>query len=98
MDPYDHRKLYAGTGGSGVFAMTFTPPAAASIQVTSPNGGEKWEQGSTHPITWTATGSIANVRIEYSVAGSSGPFSTIAAGAPNSGTYSWTIPSQAPTA
>ena len=98
MDPNDHRKLYAGTGGSGVFAMTFTPPAVTSIQVTSPNGGEKWEQGSTHPITWTSTGSIANVRIEYSVAGSSGPFSTIAAGAPNSGTYAWTIPSQAPTA
>ncbi len=98
MDPSDHKKLYAGTAGAGVFAMTFTPPAVASIQVTSPNGGEGWAQGTTHPITWTASGSIANVKLEYSVSGSSGPFTTIAASAPNNGTYSWTIPVQAPTA
>ncbi len=98
MDPSDHRKLYAGTAGAGVFAMTFTPPAVASIEVTSPNGGESWQQGTTHPITWTASSSIANVKLEYCVSGNSGPFSSISASAPNSGTYSWTLPSQTVTA
>ncbi len=34
--------------GSFVFAQTIT--------VTSPNGGENWMKGSTHPITWNAAG------------------------------------------
>ena len=40
-------------------------PAADSITVTSPNGGESWLRGSVHPITWTSTGSVgSNVKIE----------------------------------
>ena len=37
------------------------------------------------------------MKLEYSVAGNSGPFTTIASSVPSSGTYSWTIPAQ-PTA
>jgi hypothetical protein len=90
-DPADHRKLYAGTAGGGVFAMTMGSTGPPVIRVTSPNGGERWEQGTTHPITWTASSSITNVKIEYS---GSAPFATIAASVPNSGNYSWTLPAQ----
>ncbi len=37
--------------------------AAPSLQVTSPNGGELWQAGTTRTITWTASG-VANVRVE----------------------------------
>ena len=98
MDPKDHTKLYAGTAGGGVFAMTFVAPPSSSIQVTSPNGGESWQQGSTHAITWTASSSIVNVKLEVSTSGSSGLFTTIAASVSNNGSYSWTLPSQTVTA
>jgi len=35
----------------------------SSLQITSPNGGEKWELGTTHNITWTTTLSGVNVAI-----------------------------------
>ena len=61
------------------------------LTITSPNGGEEWEVGSTQYITWNSTGSVGNVKIEYSINyGSS--WSTIVPSTPNDGTYSWTIP------
>ncbi len=48
----------------------FTITSAASITVTSPNGGESWATGSTHDITWTSTGDVgSNVKIEILKAG-----------------------------
>src|SRR5207245_11813582 len=61
-----------------------------ALALTSPNGGEVWAVGSIHPITWTSTGSVANVKLEYS----KDDFVTstvIAASTPNTGTYTWTI-------
>src|SRR5207302_806245 len=63
----------------------------AALAVTSPNGGEQWAVGSVKPITWTATGTVANVKLEYS----KDDFATstvIVASTPNTGTYTWTIP------
>src|SRR5439155_1159391 len=63
----------------------------AALAVTSPNGGEQWAVGSVKPITWTSTGSVANVKLEYS----KDDFATstvIVASTPNTGTYTWTIP------
>ena len=37
------------------------------ITVQSPNGGESWVEGSCHDVTWAASGSIANVTIDYSI-------------------------------
>jgi len=61
-----------------------------TITVTSPNGGESWEIGSVHNVTWTASGSIANVMIELqrTVAGS---WETIVASTINDGSYPWTV-------
>lgn len=38
------------------FSITSDPTPATSITVTSPNGGENWQKGSSHNITWTTTG------------------------------------------
>ena len=63
----------------------------ASLTVTSPNGGETWSVGSSHDITWSSTGTIANVRIEYSTNNGS-DWSDVIASTANTGTYAWTIP------
>ncbi|MDO9511818.1 MAG: PKD domain-containing protein [Bacteroidales bacterium] len=66
---------------------------APSIAVVSPNGGEQWMQGTAHNITWNYANITGNVKIELVGANPS----VIAASAPNTGTYAWTIPvSQTP--
>ena len=62
-----------------------------AITVTSPHGGETWLVNSTHAITWTYTGTIVNVRIEYST-NSGSSWTTIIDSTPNTGSYSWQIP------
>ena len=63
------------------------------LSLTSPNGGETWVVGSNHNITWTRTGSIANVKLEYSTDGGTTYPNTIVESTDASlGSYSWTIP------
>ena len=61
------------------------------ITLTSPNGGEDWEVGSDHAITWNSVGTIANVRIAYSQ-NNGGAWSEVAASTANDGSYDWTVP------
>ena len=64
----------------------------ATITVTSPNGGESWAVGSNQNITWTSTGTIANVNIDYST-NSGSNWTPVAANTINDGSYNWTVPS-----
>lgn len=63
------------------------------ITVESPNGGEKWIQGSVHTLTWTSNGTSGNVMIELSTNGGTS-WTTLAASTPDDGTYDWTISAQ----
>ena len=74
----------------GMF-MIICIPISAQISLTSPVGGEVWQSGSSYNITWTCTGCGPTVDIELSTDGglSWGP---IQMGAPNTGSYSWSIP------
>ena len=69
----------------------FTISAAPFITVSAPNGGEDWQVGSTHDITWTSNKTSGNVHIEYST-DSGANWADIAASTSDDGTYSWTIP------
>ncbi|MDD5466038.1 MAG: hypothetical protein PHP73_06860 [Candidatus Omnitrophica bacterium] len=60
--------------------------------ITAPNGGEVWTVGTSQNITWTTTGSVANVKLEYSTDGGIGYPNIIVVSTPNTGTYGWTIP------
>ncbi len=61
--------------------------------ITAPNGGESWGAKSTQAITWTTKGTIANVKLEYSLdSGSS--WVTIASSTANANSYSWTLPDE----
>ncbi len=69
-------------------------PPTASVTVTAPNGGERWISGTSRAITWTWTGTIENVAIEYSTVGGTS-WSPVAASTPNTGSFSWTVPAGA---
>jgi hypothetical protein len=62
-----------------------------TLTLISPNGGESWEAGTSQSIQWDSTGSVSDVKIEYSVdSGSS--WSIVSSSASNTGNYSWTVP------
>ncbi len=62
------------------------------VTVTSPNGGENWQTGDVHPITWTVTGDApTHVRLDYSLNGGT-TWKGITSSTPNDGTRNWTIP------
>jgi endonuclease/exonuclease/phosphatase family metal-dependent hydrolase len=68
---------------------------ASSVTVTSPNGGESYEGGSSQSITWTASG-VTNVKLEYTLDGSTWSVITSSTAA-SAGSYTWTVPSSATT-
>jgi surfactin synthase thioesterase subunit len=61
------------------------------IIVVTPNGGERWQRGTTHTISWTDNFS-GNVKIEL-YRGTSIFVSEITPSTPSSGSFSWDIPS-----
>ncbi|MFH1459976.1 MAG: hypothetical protein ABIG64_06340, partial [Candidatus Omnitrophota bacterium] len=63
------------------------------LEITSPNGTEVWTVASSHNITWNVTGSISNVKLDYSTdSGSTYPNVISASLVASLGTYAWTIP------
>lgn len=76
-------------GRTKVLHFALLPPP--SIKVTSPNGGETWEVGSQHAITWTSEGSVGNVKIQYST-NNGGAWTEIVSSTANDGSYDLTVP------
>ena len=68
----------------------------ASVTVTAPNGGESWAGGTAKSITWTSSG-VTNVKLEYTLDGTTWNVITSSTAA-STGSYTWTVPSQATTA
>ena len=62
-----------------------------SLDLTSPVGGESYHVDDSTTITWDDTGSVADVKLEYSDDNGSS-WNTIIASVSNTGTYVWTIP------
>jgi Leucine-rich repeat (LRR) protein len=71
--------------------FSIVPPSNKTVTITSPNGGESWEVGSSQNITWTSTGTIENVIIEYSTDNGSSWRGVVLA-TPNDGSFEWTVP------
>jgi hypothetical protein len=65
-------------------------PAAASINVTSPNGSENWVIGSTQAITWSSISVTGRVKIELS-RDDGATWSTIIGSTANDGTKNWKV-------
>ncbi|MFN8547306.1 MAG: cohesin domain-containing protein [Candidatus Eisenbacteria bacterium] len=85
-DGYSIVASFGGGGGGN------QPP---TIALSAPNGGESWQVGSQHAITWTASdpnaGDPLQISLEYSVNGGA-QWTSIVSGLSNSGSYNWTIP------
>jgi hypothetical protein len=75
-------------GTSGTFALAPRSPSAA-IAVTSPTASAAWPTGTVRTITWSTTGTVANVRIQLEYG--SGTLHEIAASTPNTGSFPWTV-------
>lgn len=65
---------------------------ASLLTVTSPRGGEVWDAGSAHTLTWQSSGSTGNVKLEYSPDGGR-TWTTLVANTTNDGAEPWTTPS-----
>ena len=81
--------LVAATHGRSMFKAALN--SGPFIAVTSPNGGENWNVGTTHNITWSQSG-VTNVKIEYSTNNGSTWSTIISSTAAATGSYSWTVP------
>ncbi len=100
-EPYFSRSAYrfnSGPGeaydGLGFRLLRALPSGLGTLSLVFPNGGESLPIGTNQNITWTSTGTIANVRIEYSTNNGSA-WSDIIASTANDGIYPWPIPNTA---
>ena len=79
---YDaHLRISGNTTDVRNVAVHLRVEGVPTVTVTSPNGGEQWVQGTPHSITWNKQ-LVDSVKIEYSTAGSGGPWTLITAGVP----------------
>lgn len=80
----------AGGGGGGGGGSTTIAPYAT---VSSPNGGETYDAGTTVNVFWTAGGSqVTAVRLALSTDGGATFPTVIADNETNDGFYAWTVP------
>jgi len=84
---------YNAAGSSGDIGPACTYTRQEPIIVSSPNGGEDWQQATSQVITWFDTIS-EDVIIELYLNDSY--YSTIAYSTPSDESYSWTIPFDQP--
>ncbi|UCF04570.1 MAG: S8 family serine peptidase [bacterium] len=80
-----------GWGKLDMGSPTDPCPTEESIEVTSPNGGECWEHGSVHNITWTSSGTSGLVDIRFS-SNNGGSWSLLFNDIADDGSEPWTIP------
>lgn len=83
-----------GRAVRGLARILPTPTALPMVSVLSPDGGEVVIRNATHPVTWSASAvapGVESVDLYLSRSGPSGPWELIAAGAPNTGQYGWTV-------
>lgn len=68
--------------------LSFVITDGGTITVTAPNGAENWQVDSPQNITWTTTGSIANVKIELQRT-TGGSWEELTASTTNDGDFPW---------
>ncbi len=78
---------YAGGSIDDSSVSNFT---IGQLTLTSPDGGEIWQTGSTHDITWFSAGVFGNILIQPYLDGE--PQAPITTTAQNTGNYPWSIP------
>jgi hypothetical protein len=73
------------------------PPPAATVTVTKPASGDKWNRDKPYTIAWTKTGTQPNsVKISLMDQNSVSVVREIVDGAANTGSFPWTVPADVP--
>ena len=89
--------MHTKTKGSSLVLVHFFIANVAKQDLTlitaSPNGDESWEAGTIHPVTWSSTGMVGNVRIEYSINNGTS-WTTVTDSTANTGSFTWPLPHQ----
>ena len=85
---------FSTVGGQNIRGVVRMLPAgpAPAVTVLSPDGGETFAFGDTCRVTWTASAvapGLQSIDLQLSRNGTSGPWESIAAGLPDTGTYRW---------
>jgi Tol biopolymer transport system component len=80
------------TIGSGMYEVFVVNSPLSILNVTSPNGGEKWESGTSQNITWTNM-NMDKVMIKFSSDGGATWEIIVQNYDANAGSYMWTVPS-----
>jgi hypothetical protein len=75
-------------------SLVFSISPLIVITITQPAPQVRWIEGSTHSITWTKTGPMPN-KVSIFLYHNDNR-TTIASCVPNSGTYSWVVPTNIP--
>jgi len=76
---------------TGDYSSEISAATLPEIIINSPNGGENWEAGSIHPITWTSFGASPKVIIEYSI-NNGASWKNITPSTANDRLFNWQIP------
>ena len=85
-----------------LFTVSVFSAVAQTVTVTAPNGGENWTAGTTHSITWSGTGSSANMAyykialstdggVTWPTAGTANDLTPSGLNTPSARSFSWTI-------
>ncbi|MCI0493632.1 S8 family serine peptidase [candidate division KSB1 bacterium] len=73
------------------FGKVVMPGFGETLVVTAPNGGENWQTGTSHDITWTSEGTSGTVNIEYST-DNGALWKPVATNTTDDGIHAWTVP------
>ncbi|MFO7638128.1 MAG: choice-of-anchor J domain-containing protein, partial [bacterium] len=76
-------------GNDTIFRTLTVLVAAPTVTVTSPNGGEVWQVGSNHDITWSHGGGAPDGDSIWYRTSDAGPWLFIAAVGPGTTSYAW---------
>ena len=96
---YTVRLIAVGCGGADIEVKTdyITVLPGATLSLVAPNGGETWEQGSTHTITWRYTYNPGDITIEVLKGSTSlGTIPNVPVGDAGQGSYDLTLPYSVP--
>jgi hypothetical protein len=78
--------------------FTLTTDEVAQVIVTSPNGGEHWNRGTLHTITWVTNNISSNSNVAIDLYTNYGDLLiNISNNEGNDGIYEWSIPTDLPT-
>ncbi len=91
---YSFTNVTANQTIAASFAVTPVDNQAPVVTLTSPAGGESWNVGSSHNITWTATDNVGVTAVDLALSTDGGATfpTSIATGLGNTGTFAWALP------